>query len=199
MSASTQGCPSSGSDKPSIDTELVIRAQAGDADAFGRLYVQLYNPICKFLIDMVGNEGVGCELTQETFLRAWLALPKLRDVTAFVSWLYQIAKNIAYDYLRRYRNVRLEGSYEELESIESVSVAGPEEEIEAKEHLMEALAHIKWKYRACLLLYHKENYSISQIASLVGIQESSVKTYISNGIKTLQDFLKEDDTSAKGG
>jgi len=199
MSASTQGCPSSGSDKPSVNTELVIRAKAGDADAFEGLYAQLYNPICIFLIHMIGNEEVGCELTQETFLRAWQALPKLRDVTSFVSWLYQIAKNAAYDYLRRNGHVRLEGFYEELESIERVSVAGPEEEIEAKERLMEALGHIRWKSRACLLLYHKENYSIPQIARLVGIQESSVKTYISNGIKALQDFLKDDDTPAKGG
>ncbi len=141
MSASTQGCPSSGSDKPSVDTDLVIRAKAGDADAFEGLYAQLYNPICIFLIHM----------------------------------------------------------NEELESIERVSVAGPEEEIEAKERLMEALGHIRWKSRACLLLYHKENYSIPQIARLVGIQESSVKTYISNGIKALQNFLKDDDTPAKGG
>jgi RNA polymerase sigma-70 factor, ECF subfamily len=54
-------------------------------------------PICRYLIHMVGNDGIGCELTQETFMKAWEMLLTLRDPARFAVWLYRIATNRAYN------------------------------------------------------------------------------------------------------
>lgn len=94
MSLSTQDSSPPESDRLLMDHELVVQARAGDPFAFEKLYERYNDRICLYMIHMVGNDEVGCELAQETFLRAWQALPGLRDESRFVGWLYRIATNI---------------------------------------------------------------------------------------------------------
>src|SRR5215471_5732858 len=82
----------------SEECHVVVHAQKGSQAAFEALYEQYNNQLCRYLIRMVGNDGIGCELTQETFLKAWEALPGLRAPARFAGWLYRIATNCAYNY-----------------------------------------------------------------------------------------------------
>ena len=80
---------------------LISQAQAGDEQAFTVLYERYFGTIALYLTRMVGGEDpIGSELAQETFLKVWRALPTLRQREAFVSWLYCIATRVAYDYQR---------------------------------------------------------------------------------------------------
>src|SRR5260370_31943901 len=90
----------------SDECELVLRAQRGDQLAFEKLYERYNSRLNRYLIRMVGDDGVGCELTQETFLKAWEALRSLRDPTRFANWLYRIAANSAYTYQQQTRHIR---------------------------------------------------------------------------------------------
>ena len=85
MSLSTQHPIPSESDRLSTDNELVVQARAGDSLAFEELFERYNERICLYLIHMVGNDAVGCELTQETFLKAWQALPGFREEARFVT------------------------------------------------------------------------------------------------------------------
>src|SRR6266571_1986043 len=84
MSSWTRDISSSGSEDCSEECNLVVRAQGGDQVAFEVLYERYNDRICRYLIRMVGNDGVGCELTQETFLKAWEALSGLRAPARFI-------------------------------------------------------------------------------------------------------------------
>lgn len=161
---------------------LVIQAKAGDVAAFEKLYRYYYNRICSYLIHTVGNEGIGCELTQETFFKAWQALPGLRKTTTFTGWLYRIATNVAYDHQRSNKR-RIKELSEAQYHHEELVVVGPEEQIEAEETLRTALASIPWKYRACFILYHIEGMSKQKIAEYLEIKENSVSTYVSVGME----------------
>jgi len=169
------------------DTQLVIWAQVGNETAFELLYERYYEQIYIFQTRMVGDSGIGEELAQETFLKAWKALNALRDPTKFRSWLYRIASNEVYNYYRHPDVPSVELMLVECE----VSISGPEEEVEAQERLQEALALV-WpeKCRACLILYHINGYSIPLIAEFLGIEQSSVRQYISSGLNQLKRSLR---------
>lgn len=170
------------------DEELAAQAREGNRFAFEKLFERYNNQICVYMVRIVGNDGVGCDLAQETFLKAWEALPGLRDASRFASWLYRIATNVAYDHQRRARHTHLLPweNYGPQEKIGEISVAGPEEQVEEAELLKMALAHVSLTYRACLILYVVEELPQKQIAARLGIKESCVSKYVSRGLEELR-------------
>ncbi len=183
------------------DSELVGQARTGNGSAFDLLCQRYYQRIGLFLIRMVGDDAVGSELTQETFLKAWQALPGLRDDTRFGSWLYRIATNMARDFQRRARLVRWLPweEYEAQEEGEPAIHAGPEQQVEEAELLKQALAQISVTYRACLILYVVEDLPQPQIAERLGIKPSSVSNYVSRGLAELrQVYLRLAAESSEG-
>lgn len=169
--------------------------------AFESLYERYNAPICRYLTRMVGNDGVGCELTQETFLRAWEALPGLRAPGRFASWLYRIATNCAYTYQDRAKHLHLVSW--DVTAGAQLSIAGPEEQVEETELLRLALARISPTYRPCLILYVIEELPQRQIADLLKIKESSVSKYVSRGKEELRQIyhrlMKGQSVPVKGG
>ena len=168
------------------ELNLVLRAQGGDHYAFEVLYERYNDRICRYLTRLIGNDGVGCELTQEVFLKVWEALPGLRDASCFASWLYRIATNRAYNYQQHARLLHMI-PWEEYETrAETPSIAGPEEQVEETELLKLALARVSPTYRPCLILYVVEGFSQRQVAELLQIKESNVGKYVSRGKEELR-------------
>jgi RNA polymerase sigma-70 factor (ECF subfamily) len=175
-------------DRLPTDQELVVRARSGDSAAFEQLFGRFHERICIYLAYIVGNDAIGQELTQETFLRAWQSLPGFRDETRFTGWLYRIATNIARDYQRRAKRIHwlpwerlsLQGRLEE------VSIAGPEEQVAETELLDSAFAQVSLTYRACLVLYIVEDLPQAQIAERLGIKATYVSNYVSRGLVELR-------------
>ncbi len=188
MSFSTQD-PTPETNKSSNVDSLVLQAKNGDVGAFEELYRLYYNRICLYLTHTVGDDGIGCELTQETFLKVWRAMPNLRETTKFTSWLYRVATNLAYDHQRQIRR-KNERYYHQISSLEKVTTPGPEELVETKELTRIALSRIPLKHRICLILYHIEGLSKQEIAEYVGMKESSIGTYVSAGLEQFRQIYK---------
>ncbi|MEO7020784.1 MAG: RNA polymerase sigma factor [Ktedonobacteraceae bacterium] len=163
------------------ECELVLRAQQGDQLAFEKLYERYNSRLSRYLVRMVGDDGVGCELTQETFLKAWQALLSLRDPTRFASWLYRIATNRAYTYQNHAKLIHTVPWDEYAEQSAMLSIAGPEKVVEETEVMKLVLARISPTYRPCFILYVIEKQSQQQIADLLGIKITSVGKYVSRG------------------
>ncbi|GCE07151.1 RNA polymerase sigma factor [Dictyobacter aurantiacus] len=165
---------------------LVTRAQQGDEQAFNVLYRHYSNAINTYLNNMVGNDGSGSELTQETFYKAWSSLSQLRSPGAFKHWLYRIATNLAYDYQKHQHLLPTVAFDRCSDDYSSLQVEGPENNYENAELLREALALIPYKYRICLILYCVEGCTPAEIAEQLDIKESCVSKYVSRGRKSLQ-------------
>ena len=182
---------------------LVLRAQKGDQLAFEVLYERYNDRICRYLSRMVGDDGIGCELTQEVFLKAWEALLGLRDPSRFASWLYRIATNRAYNYQQHAKLLHMVPWEEYALREETHSIAGPEEQVEETELLKLALARVSTTYRPCLILYVVEEYSQRQIAELLQMKESSIGRYVSRGKEELRQIYRrltnESGLSIRGG
>lgn len=177
--------------QPSNVGALVLRAQQGNQIAFEALYARYNDAICRYVSRMVGNDGVGCELTQETFLKAWSALPGLRSPEYFVSWLYRIASNCARDYQKRVRHMLIVPLDVCLGGDTALSIDGPEEGVEEAELLKIALSRVSATYRECLILYVIEELPQRQIAERLKIKETSVSKYVSRGKEELRQIYHQ--------
>jgi len=78
-----------------VDAPLVERVQRGDSRAFEMLVVKYQRRIERLIARMVRDPDRVEDLAQETFIRAWRALPRFRGESAFYTWLYRIAVNTA--------------------------------------------------------------------------------------------------------
>lgn len=77
------------------DALLVARAQRGDPRAFELLVIKYQRRIERLVGRMVRDEGLVQDIAQESFIRAYRALPQFRGDSAFYTWLYRIAVNTA--------------------------------------------------------------------------------------------------------
>lgn len=162
--------------------ELVERAQQGEHEAFAALFEHYNAPICRYLARLAGNDELGRDLAQDTFLHAWRSLPRLRDGERFGPWLYQIATNLARSHARRARLIHWLPWSSPLESIAGSSrLERLEDLVGEAEQVMLALAELPPKRRACILLALEGGFTHREIAQLLGLSEKSVNTYLSRG------------------
>lgn len=80
---------------PDVDAALVERVQRGDQRAFEMLVVKYQRRIERLIARMVRDTDLVEDIAQETFIRAYRALPNFRGESAFYTWLYRIAVNTA--------------------------------------------------------------------------------------------------------
>ncbi len=159
-------------------TEMVERARAGDAQGFSALFQRFNGPICTYLARLVGNDELGRDLAQETFLLAWKNLPHLQGELHFKAWLYRIATNVARSHLRHERLIRW---LPWVERDNLPNLTGPEEHVGEIECVEQALAYLAPQCRVCLLLQLVGGFSQHEIAAMLGISEKSVGAYVFRG------------------
>ena len=141
---------------------------------FEQLFVDHQTPIFNYLYRMVGDPSKAEELTQDAFIKAYRAMPRLPADANIRAWLYRIATNTAYDHLRRRRLIRwLPLLDDRAASPESSNPASTMGDVEAVQRSLEQLSP---DYRAPLVLYSIQGYSVREIAEMLGISEGAVKT-----------------------
>src|SRR5687768_18525338 len=89
------------------DEELVARSMAGDVDSFNQLVLRWERPIYALAYRVIGRDEDARDVAQETFLRAFRALPGFKGQAKFSSWLYRIALNLCRDWIRRKKRTPL--------------------------------------------------------------------------------------------
>src|SRR5436309_15075739 len=112
------------------DEELVARSIRGDAESFNQLILRWERPIYALAYRTIGREEDARDVCQETFLRAFRALPAFRGQAKFSSWLYRIALNLCRDWLRRERRTRIAQVPEDVDLMELAAASEPAESIE---------------------------------------------------------------------
>jgi RNA polymerase sigma-70 factor (ECF subfamily) len=81
------------------DQVLVARVQAGDRGAFDLLVAKYHRKVLRLISRLVRDPAEVEDIAQETFIKAYRALPQFRAESAFYTWLYRIAVNTAKNYL----------------------------------------------------------------------------------------------------
>src|SRR5437868_9448671 len=112
------------------DEELVAKSIRGDADSFNELILRWERPIYALAYRTIGREEDARDICQDTFLRAYRALPGFRGQAKFSSWLYRIALNLCRDWIRRERRTPVVQAPEDADLMELAAAAEPSESIE---------------------------------------------------------------------
>jgi len=146
--------------------------------SFAQVYEQYRERIYRYIHRLVSDLELAEDLTQDTFLRAFKALPGMPRDLKLSAWLYRIATNVAYDALRRRRLIAWH-PLEELEGEPPNNESDPQVAYNVAELVHLALSRLPPSYQQALLLYTQYGYSYAQIACMVGIAPSSVKMLLS--------------------
>ena len=177
----------------STDEELVARSVSGDADSFNQLILRWERPIYALAYRTIGREEDARDVCQETFLRAFRALPGFRGQAKFSSWLYRIALNLCRDWLRKERRAPLVQAPEGVDLVELAAAAEPSESIEdlvARKDLSRAvervMARLPEEQRTAIILKEYHGLTFQEIADLVGCPLSTVKTRLYQGLTVLR-------------
>jgi RNA polymerase sigma-70 factor (ECF subfamily) len=150
-------------------------------------------PIYALAYRTIGREEDARDVCQETFLRAFRALPGFRGQAKFSSWLYRIALNLCRDWVRRERRTPVVQPPEDMDLIEMAAAAEPSESIEdlvARKDLTRlverAMALLPEEQRTAIVLKEYHGLTFQEIADLVGCPLSTVKTRLYQGLTVLR-------------
>ena len=157
----------------------IRQAVAGDHEAFTRLVEAYQIPVYNLAYRMLGDASEAEDAAQETFLRAYTRLTTYQTDKKFSSWLLAIASHHCIDRLRRRRFTWL--SLDELPFLEQDAGERnrPEEAAirqEEQDEVRRMLDHLSPQYRAAVILRYWYELSYREIAEVMGITESAVKS-----------------------
>ena len=147
--------------------------------SFDQIYEHFQSRINQYVYHLVRDRELALDLTQDVFLKAFRALPKMGPSLKLSAWLYRIATNTCFDALRRRRLIAWL-PWQDLEhEMADVESADPQEIYGTMELVRAALNRMPPQYRKALLLYIQQGFSYGEIARTLNIAESGVKMYLS--------------------
>jgi RNA polymerase sigma-70 factor, ECF subfamily len=181
------------------DEELVARAMGGDADSFNQLILRWERPIYALAYRVIGREEDARDVCQDTFLRAFRALPGFKGQAKFSSWLYRIALNLCRDWIRRQRRAPVVQMPEDVDAVELASESGPVESIEdlaerreLSEVVARAMAVLPEEQRTAIILKEYHGMTFQEIADMQGCPLSTVKTRLYQGLTVVRRQLERE-------
>lgn len=188
--------------------KTVPRAVQGDAAAWEKLYNATRREAYFVALKVCGNSQDAEDLTQEAYLTALEKLPQLQEAEKFPSWLYMIVANKCRDYLKK----KKPALFTELQKDDAPAPDWaddreenlPEVRLEHQETVRlvaEIIDGLPEDQKLCLLLYYRDELSVSQIAQALQVSEGTVKSRLNYGrrkVKSKVEALEKQDTKLYG-
>ncbi|MEW6386677.1 MAG: sigma-70 family RNA polymerase sigma factor [Thermodesulfobacteriota bacterium] len=175
------------------DPYLVARAQQGDLPAFEELVKkyqrEIYGLACRMVMD--GEEAK--DLTQQAFLQAFVHIREFRQQSQFRTWLFRIAINQCYNFLKSKKKY---GEPMDCQEIDLVGEGSPEEDLLAEEEhqmLHAALGRLPGKQRAVISLKLEQGLSYQEISEILGGTAGAARVNYCQALKTLKKYLRKEE------
>ena len=182
------------------DLKIIERCLLGNREEFSKLIDKYKNMVYNLTYRMCNNLDDAEDLSQEAFLRAFQSLSRFNPSYKFSTWLYQITLNIVRDrFKKRSLNcLSLDASIETddseiyLQHPNSDHANNPEEAFSRKEKsksIEKAILSLPLTYREVIVLRHLQNFSYSEISSILKIPASTVKIRLYRAREQLKKIL----------
>ena len=163
----------------------VARAREGDSTAFEAIYSRYERRIYAFVYRLMGNAEDAYDLTQDTFIKAYQALPRTAPDLNLSAWLHRIASNACMDVLRRrqrlrwlpWENAKHDRPSGREEDDPEGSVVGGETQV-AVQRVLSAMSP---RNRQAMVLREYEGLSCEDIGEIMGVSRSAVKSMLFRG------------------
>lgn len=196
------------------DIQLIEEYLKGDEGALKVLIGRYLKPVFNFICHYAGGSRQEAEdLTQETFVKAWKNLKKFDSsktregkISGFKPWIFKIAKNTAFDYLRkRYSADRQKklllfselggGGESESDFLENIPDGAPLpdeifDQADLAKKLSGAIEKLPIKYREVLILHYNDHFNLREIAEISGESINTVKSRHLRALNKLKGLLE---------
>lgn len=177
----------------------VLQLRRGDPDALATLMARYQNRIYRYLLRLVRQPADADDLFQQTWLRVAEKIGSFDTPRSFEAWLFTLARNLAFDHLRRVRP----GSLDEPASADSPEESkasrlasgdpGPFDQLLAHERagrLSVALEHLPVRYREVVSLRFEEEMKLEEIARVLDAPLSTIKSRLHRSLHQLRGMLE---------
>lgn len=175
------------------DDELMNRVREGDTDSLAHIFERHHRPLFRFFFHLCGSSGLAEDLTQEVFFRMLKFRGTFQKDARFTPWMYQIARNVHVDHMRRKQTEmplyddRMEldrephdpGLTPELNMLRGSDLA----------ILRKALMRLPAERRELLVLSRWQNLRYEEIAAIVQCEPAAVKTRVFRAMRQLSEIF----------
>lgn len=173
-------------DKKQIN-DLLIKIQSGDENSFENFYCATNKGVFSFVYMIVKNKEDAEDITQETFIKVKQNVMGYRPNTNAVAWIFQIAKNLAYDFLRRRKKEADIDTSEIVVPDSRDKISEKEDNMMLHRLMLENLDEVS---RQIVDLHIIAGFKHREIAKQLGLPLGTVLWKYNRAMKTLQDKLK---------
>jgi RNA polymerase sigma-70 factor (ECF subfamily) len=184
------------------DVQLVERVRANDTAAFDILVKKYRERLYSIIYNLTSNRDDAFDLTQDVLMKAFQSIDKFSGKSAFFTWIYRIAVNAAFSFMRKNRRRRFL-SFEKMQEdgMESAAVSdllldasrGDRSVFlkELQENLNIALQKLSNKHRVVVVLYEIEGLGHAEVASVLKCSEGTVRSRLHYAKEQLKVFLRD--------
>jgi RNA polymerase sigma-70 factor, ECF subfamily len=169
---------------PSSDQQLVRRALKKDERAFEELVRRYQRPITNYIARMVGNYDLALDLSQDVFVKAFVALRTYNEAYKFGSWIFKIASNTVIDHLRKGgpvvssldKPINTEDDEIQIDPVSREIIADEQlEQSEMRGILSRLIERLPEAYREMIVLRHISELSYEEMAEITDLPLGTVK------------------------
>lgn len=177
------------------DLELMLRVRAGDAASFEVLLRRYRLPMVNFFRRMLRDQALAEDLAQEVFLRIYKSRERYQPEARFTTWLYRIATNLALNAIRDRKDEVTEAAASDESGAGTIldRFVDPQPTVEQRlmqgdrERLIrQAVEGLPDNQRLAVILHKYQDVDYRQIAGILGVSESAVKSLLFRAYETLR-------------
>ncbi len=168
--------------------ELIERARLGDREAFGQLAAGEVDRLHAIARLVLRDPNLAEDAVQESLVRCWRQLPKLRDVERFDGWLYRILMRATADEYGRRR--RHDGSVRTIRMEPAVGDGAADRA--DRDELEGGFQRLSIDHRAVVVLHHYAGLPLPEVAAALGIPPGTAKSRYHYAMKALRAALEAD-------
>lgn len=183
------------------DEKLVENFLAGDEKAFEKLIDRYLKQLYNFTFQLVGDQNVAQDLVQEVFVKMWKHLASFDQNKKFSTWLYAIAKNAAYDWLKKkkalpfstFENADGSNFLEILEDQNFLNSTQLWQKMDNAQDAQQFLNSLSPEMKTIFLLHFQQGFSLVEIAEILGAPSNTLKSQFRRTLLSLrkQFFAKD--------
>jgi RNA polymerase sigma-70 factor (ECF subfamily) len=177
----------------SDDASLIAATLAGDTAAFGRLVQQHQDRLYNSLLRVLGSADDAADIVQDAFVQAYVKLSSFRGGSAFYTWLYRIAFNLAMSHMRRGHK---QASLDEMKTLAGAEPADGQPtaetgliEQERAELVHASLAELSFEHRQIIVLREIDGCSYEEIAEILDLPVGTVRSRLFRARLEMRDLL----------
>ena len=167
----------------------MMMVAAGETAKLGELYNRYHHKVYDYFLRMTNDGFLSSDLLQTVFEKALKGKHTYREQYPFVGWIFRIAKNVLLDHYRGKKRT------DQIQDFKSAAYEDPQMSKIEKSDLEMALDQLDENYREVLLLTRYEELKYREVAAIIGISETGVKTRVRRAIVQLREKYQKVTTS----